>query len=66
MELMVNGESICFEGDPQLGALVDSYGLNREGVVVEINGAIPERDQWDRFALTAGDRVEIVRFMGGG
>lgn len=66
MELTVNGETMRFEGAPHLGALVDSYGLNREGIVVEINGDIPGRDQWDRFALTAGDRVEIVRFMGGG
>jgi thiamine biosynthesis protein ThiS len=46
--------------------LVRRFGFDPDRVAVEHNGAILTRAQFSATALAAGDRVEIVQFVGGG
>ena len=46
--------------------LVQDLELVGEQVAVELNGQIVSRDRWQEEALASRDRVEIVRFVGGG
>jgi sulfur carrier protein len=69
MQLVLNGQSREF---PQLAAganlqdLVADLGLKGDRVAVEHNGNIVPRAEWPRTALTEGDRLEVVHFVGGG
>ena len=49
-----------------LGELVFGLGLPDEAVVAEVNGEIVKRGLFSQCRLNSGDRVELVRFVGGG
>jgi thiamine biosynthesis protein ThiS len=64
---------ITLNGDPRevaegrtLPALLAELGAAAEHVAVEHNGEIVERADFGAVVLRAGDRLEIVRFVGGG
>lgn len=65
MELWVNGSRKTSSAHTVEG-LLQEYGMERKLVVVEIDGAIIQRDQWAATELTAGMRIELVHFVGGG
>ncbi len=46
--------------------LLDWLGLNAGRVAVERNREILPRSAWDTTVVQAGDRFEIVHFVGGG
>ena len=69
VRLEVNGESREYAGDaaPETVAqLIASLHLDATMVVAEVNGDIVKRDDFARHILADGDKVEIVRFVGGG
>jgi sulfur carrier protein len=49
-----------------LADLVGRLGLPHDRVAIEHNLEIAHRGQWAATALHEGDRLEIVRFVGGG
>lgn len=65
--LHVNGnEHACPALPPSLLALVESLGVKPQTVVAEVNGVIVPREVYAQTTLAEGDRVELVRFLGGG
>lgn len=67
--LLVNGEAREYppENFPaHVADLVRSLGLDPKMVVAEVNGAIVPRKDLAAHPLGDGDRVELVRFVGGG
>jgi sulfur carrier protein len=66
LRLTVNGEDRSFEVVASVAALVDLLGLDRRKVAVERNFQIVPRSAYAATALTDGDRIEIVHFIGGG
>lgn len=66
MNLNVNGENRAFEGVPDVAALVSALGLDARKVAVERNLEIVPRSAYAATALSEGDRIEIVHFIGGG
>ena len=66
LQIQVNGESRdCRSGDT-VGDLLRELDLKTERVAVELNLEILDRQEFDRRGLKAGDRVEILSFIGGG
>ena len=66
MRLRVNGrDREAPEGETLARLLVD-LELPIGRVAVERNGAIVPRDRFEGTILAAGDRLEIVQFVGGG
>ena len=69
MELIINGQARAFAELPEgssIAALLAVLALQAERVALERNGEIVARDAWADTALSAGDRLEIVHFVGGG
>jgi len=66
MKLMLNGSEADMDGPLTLLGLIERHKLKPEAVVLEHNLKIPPKHEWDRIELRAGDRVEILKFMGGG
>jgi thiamine biosynthesis protein ThiS len=66
MELTVNGEPYDLQAPLTVGALLAQLGLTPGGVAVEVNEDVVPRGTYETHPLAAGDRVEIVHFVGGG
>jgi sulfur carrier protein len=69
LTLVLNGQSRSFatlSPSSSLDALVAELGLQGDRVAVEHNGAIVPRASWPQTVLGAGDRLEVVHFVGGG
>ena len=66
MEITVNGKSIALDEPTTILMLLTSRELNPERVVVERNGDIVPGDAFGSTELIAGDKLEILRFVGGG
>src|SRR5262245_34966194 len=53
-------------GPLSVQALLQHVGLAGTRVAVEVNGAVVPRAQLASRSIAAGDRVEVVTFVGGG
>ena len=66
MRLLLNGEERDIAGIASIADLVAALGLDARKVAVERNLEIAPRSTYADTALAAGDRIEIVTFIGGG
>ncbi|MFP4560205.1 MAG: sulfur carrier protein ThiS [Thiohalorhabdus sp.] len=66
MEIWVNGEARTVEEGSTLRVLVEELGLDPRGVAVEVNREVVPRSTHAEHVLQEGDRVEVVRAIGGG
>jgi len=66
ISLQVNGKNVELEGPTRLLEYLEKLGVNPRAVAVEHNGEILERAAYAGVTLREGDRVEIVRMVGGG
>lgn len=67
--VVLNGQPrsfTTFSQAPSLEQLVAELGLKGDRVAVEHNGSIVPRGSWPQTLLSAGDRLEVVHFVGGG
>ena len=66
IEIIVNGESRGLKAGTTVEELVRELGLVPDRLAIEYNLRILKRKRWAATALTQGDRLEIVHFVGGG
>lgn len=66
MRIVVNGEERSVPDGTTVASLLGELGLEPGAVVVERNREIVARDDVEAVRLEEGDRLEIVRFVGGG
>ncbi len=66
LEVTLNGEPRRFPVPLTVEALLAELALDRRKVAVERNEEIVPRSRYGETALAAGDRLEIVHFIGGG
>lgn len=65
MTLTINGEARDFAA-ANVAELIEQLGMKQDRVAVELNRNIIPRERWAETPLSAGDRLEIVHFVGGG
>ncbi len=66
MILTINGQAREINQVGTLADLLAQLQLSPERVVVELNGQILCADQLGTNALSPGDKIELVQFVGGG
>lgn len=66
IEVTVNGETRSVLADLTLTGFLELLELDPRKVAVERNLEIAPRSQYDAIKIAAGDRLEIVQFVGGG
>ncbi|MBL9095550.1 MAG: sulfur carrier protein ThiS [Alphaproteobacteria bacterium] len=66
MRIQLNGQDHALPGPMSLAALVERLGLDMRKIAVERNLEIVPRSAYAATALSDGDRLEIVNFVGGG
>ncbi|MBB4286685.1 sulfur carrier protein ThiS [Roseospira goensis] len=66
MQVTINGEPRPLDAPMSVDALLTTLGLDARKVAVERNREIVPRGQYADTAVTDGDALEIVHFIGGG
>jgi thiamine biosynthesis protein ThiS len=66
MRIRLNGVDLDVEDGITLPALLERLTADPRHVGVERNGEVVERGRFGEVVLQATDRVEVVRFVGGG
>ncbi|MBJ7602632.1 MAG: sulfur carrier protein ThiS [Candidatus Dormibacteraeota bacterium] len=66
MNLRVNGKDVELPGPISLLDYITGLGVDPRAVAVELNGEIVARESYTELTLSEGDRLEIVRMVGGG
>jgi len=66
ISLQVNGKKVELDQPTSLLEYLERLGVNARTVAVEHNGEIIPRTSYTHITLREGDRVEIVRMVGGG
>ncbi len=66
ISITLNGEARDFATAMNLSTLLRELGLEPRKIAVERNLAIVPRSTFDEVIVDSGDRLEIVRFVGGG
>jgi sulfur carrier protein len=64
--LWVNGQSRPWREGQTLAHLLNEMAVSMVGAAVERNEEVIRRGQHETCVLQAGDRLEIVRLVGGG
>lgn len=65
MNITLNGEPFKLES-PTLVALIEGMSLQGKRYAIEVNEEIIPRSEHADFALSEGDKVEVVQAIGGG
>jgi len=66
MNITLNGEAHEVKAGTTVAALLGALNIPLVKVAVERNLSIVSRSRFDQVILQQGDRIEIVRFIGGG
>ena len=65
LRFTVNGQPMTLQAQT-LAELLRLLDLRDSAVVAEVNGHVVPRESFVCFSLKEGDKVELVRFVGGG
>ena len=66
MEITLNGEAMQVEAPLTVAGLLATLELEPRKIAVERNLEIVPKSAYADTGLAAGDRIEIVQFVGGG
>src|SRR5215467_552900 len=66
IEFHLNGEAQKLPATLNIVQLLEHFELPKDRVAVERNRSIVPKTDWERVSVAAGDKLEIVQFVGGG
>lgn len=66
MKLIINGQEREIDNAHTLADVVSHFSLNERIIVIEHNLNIIPRELYAETVVAAGDKIEIVHFVGGG
>lgn len=66
INLSVNNESLQAETDKTLSEALEAWGYGEGRIAVAINGDFVPRSAYPERRLEEGDRIDIVKPVGGG
>ncbi|MHB0914532.1 MAG: MoaD/ThiS family protein [Thermoleophilia bacterium] len=66
LNLVVQGQSFLYRGEPDIGSLLESRGENMLYVNVRINDQVLDTREFKQVPVKEGDRIDFLYFMGGG
>ena len=65
-KIQLNGDPYEINDGINLNELLKKLKIQKNKVAVEVNGEIIEKNKYPNLILSKGDKVEIVKFIGGG
>ncbi len=66
MMIVINGEKREYSSDLNIQDLVDSLKIENRVMATAVNMEIVKKENWTKYKLKDGDRVEFLHFVGGG
>ena len=66
LSIVLNGEPFELAKKISIVELFDLLELSSKFMAVEVNNEIVFRDSWETFLINQGDKIELVRAIGGG
>ncbi|SFV86807.1 Sulfur carrier protein ThiS [hydrothermal vent metagenome] len=66
MKLILNGKSLEVADNLTARNLIVQLGYENQRIALEVNEAIIAKSKHTEFTLNAGDKVEIIKAVGGG
>lgn len=66
MKISLNGKEENLREGTTVAGLINLKGLNPDSVIVEYNHELAGKETWVDLVLLEGDRLEILKFVGGG
>ena len=65
-KIQLNGAHYEINYGTNLNELLNKLKIQKNKVAIEVNGEIVEKNKYPNLILNKGDKVEIVKFIGGG
>ena len=65
-KIQLNGDPYEINNGTNLNELLNKLKIQKNKVAIEVNGEIIEKNKYPNLILNKGDKVEIVKFIGGG
>ena len=62
----VNGKDFELNEEMNIEELLLEMKINKDRVVVEVDGEIVSKDEFSSFKLKENNSIEVVSFVGGG
>lgn len=66
VKICLNGTTEAWEQETTLLTLLQSKGVNPDTVVVVLNSEVADRANLAKVVLKENDKVDVLRFVGGG
>ncbi len=66
IEVIVNGESKKIEEGTTVRKLLQTLGIEEKTMASAVNMQVVKKEDWERYTLRNGDKVEFLHFVGGG
>lgn len=64
--MKVNGKEVELKEGINIEELLLEMKINKDRVVVEVDGEIVSKDEFSLFKLKENNSIEVVSFVGGG
>jgi len=66
MKVFLNGKSVDLPAGLTVAGLVTEKKLNPDTIIIEYNRQLLKKENWPEVVLKENDRLEILKFVGGG
>jgi len=66
IKIFINGDLKKFPSETNIVSVLESLNISSKHIAIEINENLVFRSDWKETNLKDGDKVEIVKAIGGG
>lgn len=66
IKIILNGEDSCVDHGTTISELLRQMEIPAAGTAVAIGDTVVSRDEHDTHELNDGERIEVIRAIGGG
>ena len=66
IKIFINGDLKKFPSETNIVSVLESLNVSSKHIAIEINENLVFRSDWQETNLKDGDKVEIVKAIGGG
>jgi len=66
IKIFINGDLKKFPRETNIVSVLESLNISSKHIAIEINESLIFRSDWQETNLKDGDKVEIVKAIGGG
>ncbi len=66
ISIELNGEARTIADSDSVQDLIDALSLSNQALAIAVNREVVPRARWREHRLAGGDKVDVVRAIGGG